>query len=92
LSEAALVLGAALAELEYVEPALPGTAGPGRWSNSSELSPDSGAAIGALLDRVLDLAGREIHGGPPCRARLLGLARMVQFIDTARHLLAGQVA
>jgi hypothetical protein len=45
-----------------------------------------------LLDRVVDLAGREIHGGPPCRARLLGHARAVQFIDTARQLLAGQVA
>jgi hypothetical protein len=91
-SEAALVLGTALAELEYVEPALPGTAEPGGWSTSSGPSPDSTAAIGELLDRVLDLAGRAIHSGSPCRARMLGLARTVQSIDAARHFLAGQVA
>jgi len=82
----------ALAELGYLAPALPGTAGPAGWNIGSELSPESGAAVRELLDRVLDLAGREIHGGPPCRARILGLARTVQSIDTARHLLAGQVA
>jgi hypothetical protein len=92
LSEAALVLGVALAELEYVAPALPGTAGPGRWSSSSEPTPDSGAAIGELLDRAVDLAGREIHSGPLCRAQMLGIARTVQSIDAARHLLADQVA
>jgi len=91
-SEAAMVLGMALAELEYAEPALPGTAGPGEPSTSSEPTPDSGTAIGALLDRVLDLAGHAIHPGPPCRARMLGIARTVPFIDAARHLLAGQVA
>jgi hypothetical protein len=92
LSEAAMVLGMALAELEYVEPALPETAGPDGWSTSSEPSPDSGDAIRTLLDRVLDLAANEIHGGPPYRPRMLGLARTVQSIDAARHLLAGQVA
>jgi hypothetical protein len=92
LSEAALVLGMALAELEYLEPALPGTAGPDRWSSSGELSPDRVGAIGELLDHVLDLAGHEIHSGPLCRVRILGIARTVQSIDTARHLLAGQVA
>jgi hypothetical protein len=91
-SEAAMVLGMALAELEYVEPSLPGTAGAGGWGSSGELSPDSAAAIGALLDRAVDLAGRDIHSGPLCRARLLGIARTVQSIDAARHLLAGQVA
>jgi hypothetical protein len=92
LSEAALVLGVALAELEYVEPALPGTAGADGWSISSERSPDYGAAVGELLDRAVNRAGRAIHSGPPCRARMLGLARTVQSIDAARHLLAGQVA
>jgi hypothetical protein len=92
LSEAALVLGTALAELEYVAAALPGTAQPRGWSTSSGPSPDSAAAIGELLDRVLDLAGHAVHSGPPCRARMLGIARTVQSIDAARHLLAGQVA
>jgi hypothetical protein len=92
LSESAMVLGVALAELEYVAPALPGTAGPGGWSTSSEQSPDRGVAIGELLDRVLDLAAHVIHSGPRCRARLLGIARTVQSIDAARHLLAGTVA
>jgi len=91
-SEAALVLGTALAELEYVEPALPGTAGPAGWRTSSGPSPDSTAAIGELLDRALELAGRAIRSGPRCRARMLGIARTVQSIDAARHLLAGQVA
>jgi len=92
LSEAAMVLGMALAELEYVEPALPGTPGLWGWSSSSKRSPDSGAGIGELLDRVLDLAGRAIRSGPRGRARMLGLARTVQSVDAARHLLAGTVA
>jgi hypothetical protein len=87
-----MVLGTALAELEYVEPALPETAEPAPWSTSSEPSPGSGDAIGALLDRALNLAGRAMHAGPPYRPRMLGLARTVQSIDAPQHLLARQVA
>jgi hypothetical protein len=63
-----------------------------RGPGASDGRMNASGSVGADQRRVLDLAGREIHGGPPCRARMLGIARTVRSIDAARHLLAGRVA